>query len=168
MARTTISIPDDLKRRMDRIKEPVNWSAIAADAFELKLGEIARRQQEKTLEDVIARLRAHIVEDEMDDNAHGRRRGIDWAKETAKPGELRRLHRFDRVDMLEHRRRPGWSDKLAFSILPGPGLHTPEEAREFWRSGVGVTDEQQLSSVDFLNGFVQGALSIYEQVKSAL
>lgn len=33
MARTTISIPDTLKRRMDRMKEPVNWSEVAAEAF---------------------------------------------------------------------------------------------------------------------------------------
>jgi len=69
------SIPDELKKRMDRVKEPVNWSSLAADAFELKLGEIARRQEEKTLEEVIARLRAHIVEDEMDDSARGHRVG---------------------------------------------------------------------------------------------
>ena len=169
MARTTISIPDDLKQRMERVREPVNWSALAADAFELKLGEIARQQKEKDLQHVIARLRAHIVEDQMDDTARGYRRGVEWAKATATPRELKRLdHNFDRIDMLEHRRRPGWSDRLASTILPGPGSHTAEEAWEFWRTSVGITDDAQLASVDFLDGFVKGALSIYEQVKSAL
>lgn len=37
MARTTISIPDDLKKRMDRVKGPINWSAIAAEAFAKKV-----------------------------------------------------------------------------------------------------------------------------------
>ena len=50
MARTTISIPDDLKKRMDRIKGPVNWSAVAVAAFEQRLVEIAAtiRQQHVT------------------------------------------------------------------------------------------------------------------------
>jgi hypothetical protein len=153
---------------MDRVKEPVNWSAVAADAFELKLGEFARRQQEKTLEDVVARLRASMVEDAMDDKGRGYKAGVEWAKHTAKPGELRRLERFDRVDMLEHRSKPAWAHRLAFAILPGPGEHTREEAIEFWGTGVGVGDSRQLESVEFLNGFVLGALSIYQQVKSAL
>lgn len=34
MARTTISIPDDLKKRMDQLEERVNWSRVAALAFE--------------------------------------------------------------------------------------------------------------------------------------
>jgi hypothetical protein len=32
--RTTISIPLDLKRRMDEVDGQVNWSAVAAKAFE--------------------------------------------------------------------------------------------------------------------------------------
>ena len=70
--------------------------------------------------------------------------------------------------MLERRKRPGWAEKLAFEILPGPGLHTSDEAKAFWWESVGVTDTKQLQSAEFLSGFVLGALSIYQQVKSAL
>ena len=173
MARTTISISDDLKKRMDRIKEPVNWSAVAADAFEYKLREIVRNQEGKTMDVVIERLRASRARSGMDYFALGQARGIEWAKQTAEFGELRRLERFDFVDMLEHHSaKPdgasSWSEKIAFDILPGPNAHTPAEALEFWKSSAGVLDKEHLKSVKFLHGFVTGAVSIYEQVKEAL
>jgi PAS domain S-box-containing protein len=44
--RTTISVPAGLKTRMGSIREPVNWSAVAAGAFERKLNElIAQRKR---------------------------------------------------------------------------------------------------------------------------
>ena len=39
IARTTISIPTELKRKMERVKEPTNWSAIAARAFAAKVAD---------------------------------------------------------------------------------------------------------------------------------
>ncbi len=38
--RTNISLPRELKARMDQVKEPVNWSAVAGKAFEAKLLEL--------------------------------------------------------------------------------------------------------------------------------
>lgn len=45
--RTTISIPADLRRRMCKVKEDVNWSALACVAFEAKLLEIANQEAEE-------------------------------------------------------------------------------------------------------------------------
>jgi hypothetical protein len=56
--RTTISISADLKRRIDKAGEDVNWSAIAARAFESKLADIAAKKEKKNMDDVIQRLRA--------------------------------------------------------------------------------------------------------------
>jgi hypothetical protein len=47
--RTTITVPADLKRRMDAVKEEVNWSALAASAFEAKLAEIAKKKEIKKM-----------------------------------------------------------------------------------------------------------------------
>lgn len=44
--RTTISLTEDLKRRMSDVEEVVNWSAIACRAFEEKLVEITAKKQE--------------------------------------------------------------------------------------------------------------------------
>jgi len=37
MARTTISLPDELQARMKATDKPVNWSRVAAQAFNYKL-----------------------------------------------------------------------------------------------------------------------------------
>jgi hypothetical protein len=45
--RTTVSFPLSLKRRMDAIHEDVNWSAIAARAFEREVARHERKQAEE-------------------------------------------------------------------------------------------------------------------------
>lgn len=40
--RLTVSVKTDLNRRMNEFKDEVNWSAVAAAAFEEKLAEINR------------------------------------------------------------------------------------------------------------------------------
>ena len=37
--RTTISMPRELKQRMDKVPDEVNWSALACQAFREKLAE---------------------------------------------------------------------------------------------------------------------------------
>jgi len=175
MARTTISITDDLKRRMDRVREPVNWSAVAAEAFERKLGDIAQNKQERvSMEAVIARLRASKNERGLDEFALGEARGTEWAMKTAEYAELSRLEKhFDVTDMLEHFSRPGsalgWAERLAFTTLPMGllGQHTGQDAAEFWERA-GVLEQRHLKSAEFLRGFVHGAMAIFEQVKAAL
>jgi hypothetical protein len=49
-----IWVPDDLKRRMDKVKKAgVNWSQVASRAFEVKLGEIAAQKEKKAMSDVV-------------------------------------------------------------------------------------------------------------------
>jgi hypothetical protein len=43
--RVTISIPEDLKKRMDRAKGEINWSAIAAAAFENRVKDMELKMQ---------------------------------------------------------------------------------------------------------------------------
>jgi len=40
MARTTISLPDKLKKRMAKVEDQVNWSSTAAEAFYEKLEQL--------------------------------------------------------------------------------------------------------------------------------
>jgi hypothetical protein len=49
MARANISIPDDLRHRMDEVEgERINWSALACQAFESKLAEIITKRGSRT------------------------------------------------------------------------------------------------------------------------
>ena len=43
--RTMISIPADLRQRMEDLEERVNWSAVAAQAFKVRVDEIGKRTE---------------------------------------------------------------------------------------------------------------------------
>src|SRR5260370_8114024 len=77
--RTTITIPSDLKARMDAIGEEVNWSAVASRAFEARLAEIISKRGAKKMEDVVTRLRAS--KNKAQDEA--KTRGIEAGEERA-------------------------------------------------------------------------------------
>jgi hypothetical protein len=57
MARVTISVPDDLQKRMRRLRSE-NWSAIAASAFETKLRELEMNLQKQK---VLKAVKAHLA-----------------------------------------------------------------------------------------------------------
>jgi hypothetical protein len=172
MARTTISISDALKKRMDRVKEPVNWSAVASEAFELKLGEIARQQKEKTMDTVVARLRASKIQSGTSAEKHGREVGIGWAKGAAEFDELRRLSKLNADEFFNENSWGGSnafgpSEILAFNILGEEQPFTRSDASDFWENIVDRIDDE-VDSLDFLRGFTEGALSIYGQVADSL
>ncbi len=57
----TLSVPADLRRRMGEVSEPVNWSAIAAYAIELKLAELVERSARKSHQARKQHLRVEAV-----------------------------------------------------------------------------------------------------------
>src|SRR5262249_23608495 len=81
VVRTTISLPPDLKSRMDAVKESVNWSGVAAAAFEAKLKELAARKEPENMEDVVKRLRAAAELEANEEYQAGFEAGQAWAKE---------------------------------------------------------------------------------------
>ena len=89
VVRTTISIPQDIKDQMDTVKEQANWSAVATGAFEEKLGQIAAQKIEKSMEDVIQRLRASKRETETRYTNEGLKAGKEWAINDASWSSLR-------------------------------------------------------------------------------
>jgi hypothetical protein len=171
MARTTISIPDNLKKRMDKVREPVNWSAIAANAFELKLGEIARKQQEKTVEAVVQRLRASKLQSLSRIEAEGREVGIEWAKKYAEWNELERVAQINSDEWFSGPPNAPfcWADYLAFEIQ---GTNRDELDRsiseDFWYRSLGDSRDKRLDSEEFLGGFVAGAVEVFEEVENKL
>src|SRR4051812_10128908 len=93
--RTTISIPQDLKEQMDATADQVNWSAVAAQAFKVKLAEIAsRRARTMSDEDIVKRMRAVKEAEDGEDREEGKAAGSEWATRWAKPRQLKRLERL--------------------------------------------------------------------------
>jgi hypothetical protein len=181
MARTTISIPDALKRRMERATARVNWSAVAAEAFAAKLDELEKQQRDMQLDAVVARLRASREAQLPSDRQRGLRAGREWVMRGADYAHLARLKRV--YDWWEAEPEYGldWfldnvardtgaapSEYLAYEMLGlEPAARTVQAAVAFWTDipGCGAGAEQV---PDFLEGFVLGAVELFRQVQDAL
>ena len=164
MPRTSVSISPDLRERMDSVEDPVNWSQVAAEAFEKKLAEIVRRRTDRTWDRVVARLRASKFEWESDQFRLGREAGIEWAKFGAEWIQLMNLGEanLDREGSVWDATMAA-PDDLSDAFL----LHVDEQAlserearSDFW-SRVGVDDRP---CTEFLRGFADGALDVLAEV----
>jgi hypothetical protein len=164
--RTTISLPEDLKARMDAAAEPVNWSAEAAKCFERVLGEIASRKATKELSDVVSRLRATRIDEEDETKADGFRLGQQWAQHVATYRELDRATDIDRNEIWMGEPMAPWcrADLVAFQINPKEA--DSGSSAEFWeRAG---TSLDTANDEDFLDGFLDGAHDIWQRVADRL
>jgi len=171
MARTTISVPDDLKKRMDRVKEPVNWSAVAAKAFDLKLGELARNRKEKTMDSVVERLRASKIQHVNAVERLGREAGRMWASNVAEYDELEHIADIDTNEWFngEPMAPYGWCDYLAFAVLGTPQSELDGSvSQDFWDSAVGDSHDPRITSEKWLEGFIDGATDVYRNVEGKI
>jgi hypothetical protein len=171
--RTTISVPADLKRRMDKVKEPINWSALACAAFEQKLAEVAARKERKDMDDVIQRLRGSKQQHATESAQAGAAAGEQWAKDTAEAVELERLeqervatgHDWDRL--FDEDRDP--ADWLYDVMHPGhESDRFAPSSREFWEQQIGEDDLHLIDDNEWLRGFAFGAIQVWREVQSKL
>ena len=169
--RMTITVPQDVKEQMDQVNENVNWSAVAAEAFRRKVVEVrTRRTKTMTKANLIERLRAAGRADPYGfeaGHAHGRK----WAEEKALPRYLRAL-------------AEGVEDAFAFDCDPEDPQQTPfrnigyKLARRirddgtdwegFWKDAIGAGGTSLIQKEEFAQGFVAGAVEVWEEVKDEL
>jgi len=175
--RNSISIPADVKSQMDKVEESVNWSALAVRAFQDKLAEISELQEIKTMEDVVERLRKSKRDHASERYKEGEEAGRHWANNDAEAHELRRLEDFCQSLWSEN----GWDDYfsdpegsygtsqgLALTMLDidlrMTGEHPRAAAEDFWECAVG---SEELDN-DFLKGFSEAAIGVWQEVKGQL
>jgi hypothetical protein len=177
--RMTISIGRDLKTRMDKVKEPVNWSALAARAFEAKLGEVAAKKEKKVMSDVVDRLRASLRSRESKAFKDAYEVGKEWAETEAEADELQRLEAWkqsiDREPSLDwdeycqggprYTYSPGTI--MAHEIAGGGDEVDVEGARDSFNDMM-PDQAGKLDDGAFVRGFVAGALDIWQEVKNIL
>lgn len=183
MARTTISIPDDLKAEMDSLGENVNWSATAATAFraEIRRQYLRRAQLEgEKMEQAIERLRASKLEFEKLAGERGRAAGVRWAQQFADYADLRKLS--SERQHLKFKHDNSQDGDFAFEVwacgLGCPGYDPKSESVAltgydqdafsrfvhvvgFENSGAGDLD---FNSAEFWQSFCEGALEIYRKI----
>jgi len=87
----TLSVPKELKAKMEAVKTSVNWSAVASAAFETKILELVSKREVKSMDDLITRLKAAAELEANQDYQEGHQMGEKWATGKATPRQLRRL-----------------------------------------------------------------------------
>jgi hypothetical protein len=174
-SRTTISVPADLKARMDAVEEEINWSAVARQAFETKLAELIRRKAVTDVKTVIQRLRASKKELSDMKYATGFEAGKAWAMTRASVDEFERLKRYK--GGFE---RSSWGWEGSFDLPKDVSDYSPAESVAFAIGGENYNGDRTYAA-DFWNtidldmnepavirGFADGALEIWDQVKDEL
>ncbi|WP_422032193.1 hypothetical protein [Roseovarius sp.] len=142
MARMNISIPDELRARMDEV-EIVSWSGVAARAFELEVNK-RKRITDMDHAQIVDRLKAsYAVTAEADFNT-GHEDGVKWAAKEAEADQLMWLSETDdAVDLIFD----GKSDGTPFEVRHEHDIFFKDQSRQYAR------------------GFVAGAVEVWEKVE---
>ncbi len=144
MARMSISMPDQLKVEMDAIGS-VNWSALAVEAFQ-RVVRKSRKVEAMNTEQVVERLRASYEETKSVEQEEGHAAGVEWASTTAEADELIWLEANDELAALRlHEWRVSDSPFEEYDL------------QDFWG--------ESKPSHAFVEGFVEGAIEAWENVK---
>lgn len=160
----TISVPPDLRERMDQASNhhTINWSAVAVQAFERQLGDLLQLKKEVDMTDVLKRLQA---QDSLDENPlfqQGREAGEEWAKVCAMPYQLRRLGEFVSESGVGHT-----SSEIVEAI---EALESCDyyDHKNFWEGVFGDNWERLANDRDAVAGFADGAYEVYRSVRGAM
>lgn len=171
--RMSITVPRSLKARMDAVRESVNWSKTAADAFSAKLLELESRKETKNMDEVVARLRAAAELEANEEYQAGMEAGRAWALQQATPKQLRRASEYiNSVEEWWDTDSPMWNapfgatDYFVFDIWPSrkDDRHAPGE---FWERALG-DDARRVEDADYFRGFGEGAAEVWDQVADKL
>jgi hypothetical protein len=146
MARINLTLPDELKARMD--KHDINWSQTAAEAFEEKMNAIESKFVGNTMGDAIARLKASKLEMNNESKKEGYETGIKWAMQSAKYVNLKRLAEIESYSEFET------IHELADYIEVDNWEFT-----EWFGEFVGKVDDSF-----FIEGFIDAAVEVFEKV----
>jgi len=165
--RMSITVPSELKDQMDAIKESVNWSGVAAEAFRGKLQELASQRGGKTMQDVIDRLKAAEKIESNEGLQKGYAAGENWAKTKATPKQLRRLDNANLDDAFDVEPDAFGYSGILFTIINGDFCDRVQ-LQEYWDGVLGDWKEIEEGNGSFAYGFAEGAAKIWRSVKSKI
>lgn len=166
--RLNITIPQRLKAQMDQLGEQVNWSSVAAEAFQRKIAEVqSGRKRSTKKESIVSRLKAAEKNDPKGFEA-GYKAGAKWAEEKALPRHLRKVEKgVDAVFEKEIKEGSPWTlaTNLAHAIT---GESQISRCTAFLRDAVGEDGQKLMEEEEFARGFIDGAREVWEEVKYEL
>lgn len=168
MVRVSITVPRELKAEMDRHAAKENWSALAVDAFRVRVKYHDEREKAmRKIEQAAVRLRALDAQERNEHHAAGLATGRRWAIDIASPTQLRRLAKAtgegDPSDVVALGFTEGNVKGLS-DILQG---YTDEgtDPKSFWTEFMSSDELASLDENDYAIGFVEGALEVWEAVQ---
>jgi hypothetical protein len=180
--RTNISLPRELKKRMDAVQETVNWSAVASQAFEAKLLELESTKGVKTVQDMIERLRATRKKATKKDYEAGKELGQEWAKSYATAKDLEHIEKLLKeinavyenpgVYLRELERKAASPEsKRSFAEMVYFEIYERQKdtaaAAPFWNAALGEHVDKA-ENADFVRGFIEGSNELWVAVKDQL
>jgi len=151
--RINLSIPGELKERMDKLAD-VNWSRVAQETFETHLTIYELKEKNMTTEAGLERLRASKKSNAEREEAEGIAAGKKWAIEDAEYDQLKRV-----ADLSESNDEES-PMALAVAILNDGDSASWQEVGECMENLFNTKEP----SDDFITGFVQGAAEVFDQV----
>jgi hypothetical protein len=146
MARVNVSVPAEMKERMDALGDRVNWSEAARSAFEREIAT-ATMPADPNLDQVVERLRTSKAEFDREYVIRGREAGRNWAKQTATYKDLRAIGGFT----------PMTGEGLYCHQLDR-ALKKPNWDRGDWYEGSGNPSDE------YVEAFVEGAKDVWREV----
>jgi hypothetical protein len=166
MARTTISIPDDLKAEMEKLGIGVNWSGIAARAFRAEVDRFNVRKERTAgakMKAGLARLKGSQADYDAQGSERGYAEGVAWAQDSATFGELARLASESRRATSTRSTDALGAAGVFLRMISEREVHKPE-VQKFWKE-LQTRDSNDRGSPEFWNGFTEGALAVFEAMK---
>lgn len=159
MARINLTLPDDLKRKMDDVS--ANWSAIAAVAFKKVVDLETLCITENAMNAVVLRLKKSKEEYEQEVAKQARELGQSWGAQHASFKHLKQLDRLHGEGMAFS----GWHQFC--QIL---GIDADYGARAAAQDIADDADEfvAQAEEDGFMDEFVEGALQVFHEVQDKL
>jgi len=156
MPKLTIYVPDELLAAVREAE--LSISPICQRALQREVQRVqAMRTATADIERVVERLRNTIAEEAVNDYQQAFEMGADWARSTATLSELRSV-----VEDAFGQTGPDGPGKF-LSRLPGVQDHLANIETD-----AGGKYSLRLSSREFARGFVDGAKTVYGEVKALL
>lgn len=166
---------------MDKVKVGVNWSALACTAFENKLNELntVKHEEKKMTDDllpVIARLRDSRDSFERAEYREGFEQGQKWVtgdhEHVATYHELERIENWrislDKAEWFRMFTGDARDPEPIFVQLVRPDEDNSQDSSEFWNDILDDPDGTRLPDRQWLRGFIEGALSVWSEIKGQL
>lgn len=165
-----VYLPKDLQAQVDSYKNQVNWSEVAQQAFVQKISQLAAHKKDKTMSDILTRLRASKAATENEMTIAGTEAGRKWCENRAEYIQIKRLAGMRDALPLDFDRFMESEESAALNIAAWAckgNFDTPyswDEANQFWgKRGVGASTEQ-IEDLDYVTAFHDAVETFWDKI----